>query len=341
MSAGRKRAAGAKDEGELLTALRFVMAAQYPAGDARGKAAYQQHCRFQNGYVIAFNGVLAAGHPVSEEMYGCPNTHLFIRALEKVRGAHSLTLLDNNSLSINGGAYRALVPCVAPVDIEGVIDDGAHWDLGDEFRTAGILAKTFSTDGAQTVLAASIITRSHSLVGTDGSAMVEAYHGWGMPEGLLIPVSFIDALAKVTHKIVKFGFTENRSLTIYFENGAWLRSQLYQEGVPNVGKVLDTLDMSGVVPVPEGFDSAVDAVSPFSETGAVFIEDNEVRSHETKDKGAQHACDGLPFSALVSVKYLTAIRPFTKKVDFTTYPNARIVCLGDNVRAVVSQRAWK
>lgn len=341
MSAGRKRAAGtAKEESTLLTGLRFVMAAQFAPGDAKAQAPYQQHCRFANGYVMAFNGILAAGYPVGEEMQGCPNTFLFIKALEKVRGAYSLTLLDNLSLSINGASFKANVPCITPVDLENIWDDGAQWDLGDEFRTAAIKAGVFSTDGAQTVMAASVLTLERSLVGTDGTVLVEAWHGWGMPPGLIIPMAFIDALAKIPFKLVKFGFTENRSLTVYFENGAWLRTQLYQENFPRVERVIDGLNMEGQTPIPADFWTALDAVVPFCETNTVLIENNELRSHENPAKGASHKCDGVPFARAFSHKYLHKLKPLVTHANFVASDDMAVLT-GEQLRVVLMKINWR
>lgn len=332
--APKARGGKAKDESELLTALRFIKIAQYASDDLKAQAAYQSHCWFTSGQVIGFNGVLAAGYPCLEEMHGCPNTVLFIKALEKIRGAYSLTLLNNHQLAISSNVFRALVPCIPPHAVEHIAADPGYWDMGDEWKRAAVEAGTFSADGAQTVLGASVVSLSHSLVGTNGSALVEAWHGFGMPSGLLIPMAFVDAIAKIPHKLIKFGYTENQSLTFYFENGAWLRTQLYQEGVPNVERVLNELNMSSCTAIPPEFYAALDAVSPFCETSSVVIDTNSIRSHDTKDKGASHLCDGLPFTRTFNHQWLAKIRAFVHKVDFTTYED-KVVFVGDKVRVVL------
>ena len=331
--AGKRNSSKAAAESPLLTALKFVMAAQYAPGDAAAHADYQQHSRFANGMVMAFNGVLAAGHPVGEELPTCPNTFLFIKALEKVRGAHSLTLLDNQTLSINAGAFRALVPCIAPINLEGIWDDGAQWDLDDRFRTACEAAGMFTTEGAATVLEAAIITNGQSVVGTDNKALVEAWHGCPMPVRQIIPMAFVKALAKVPHKIVKFGWTEDQSITVYFENGAWLRTQLYRETLPDVASFLDRVGMNNLTPMPAGFFEALDAVAPFTQGSGVHIENNEIMSHLTRDQGAQHKCEGLPFTRNLNHKYLTKLKSMATLADFASQDFA--VFVGDNVRVIL------
>lgn len=340
MTTGRKRAAGApkEQEIELLRALKFVSVASYAPGDVKAQADYQQHCVFVGGQVTTFNGVIAAGYPIGDEMDACPNTHLLVRALEKVRGAYALTVLNNNQLSITAHKFRALVPCVPQYNMQLVEQDPPNYALGDEIKDAAKIAGMFSTDGAQTVLQASIITRDFSFVGTNTAALVEAYHGHHMPAGLLIPVSFFDAVSKVSATVVRFGYTPDRSLTVYFDNGAWLRTQLYLEGIPDVDKVLDPLQMPLCTPVPEDFWSACDAVVPHSVNRTVYFENNRVMSHDNDAQGAQHQLDA-PFRKCINYDFLRKFMNHCTTADFVTH-SEMVVFGGDKVRGVVLCKRW-
>lgn len=338
---GRARAAGKpkEQETELLKALKFVSVAQYAPGDALAQSPYQQHCTFVGGQVVAFNGIIAAGYPVPDELGVCPNTHLFIKALEKVRGAYSLSELSNDKIVIKTDKLKVHVDCVAPYAMTMVTPDEGLYQIGDNIKDAAKAAGIYVTDGAQTVLQASIITRSHSFAGTNNQAIVEAYHGWHMPEGLLLPMSFFDTVAKVPLTITRFGYTPNQSLTIYFENGAWLRSQLYLEPVPDVGKILDAIEMSRCTDLPAGFWEACDAVVPHSIRKEVYFDHTRVMSHETDTTGAQHLLE-VPFRKLFSYDLLRKLQNYCPKADFVTHED-RAVFAGDNVRAVVMIKAWR
>lgn len=340
MTTARKRAAGApkEQELELLKALKFVSVAQYKPGDVQAQADYQQHCIFTNGQVIAFNGVIAAGYPISDEMDACPNTHLFARALEKVRGAYSLAVLNNQQLAVKTDKFRVLVPCVAQYNMQRIEPDPPLYACGDEIKDAAKAAGIFSTDGAQTVLQAAIITRDFSFCGTNNMAIVEAYHGWHMPAGLLLPVSFFDTVAKVPEKVVKFGYNPDLSLTVYFENGAWLRTQLYLEPVPDVGRVLDPLDMSRCTALPSGFWEACDAVVPHSVRREVYFDNTRVMSNDTDTQGAQHLLE-VPFRKLLSYDMIRKFMNHCDKADFVSHDDKAVFC-GDKVRGVVMVKRW-
>jgi len=340
MTTGRKRAAGApkEQELELLKALKFVSVAQYRPGDAAAQADYQQHCVFAGGSVVAFNGVIAAGYPIGDEMDACPNTHLFVRALEKVRGAYSLAVLNNQQLAVKTDKLRVLVPCVPQYNVIGVQPDPPLYACGDEIKDAAKAAGIFSTDGAQTVLQASIITSDYSFYGSNNAVIVEAFHGWHMPPGLLLPVSFFDTVAKVPEKVVNFGFTPDKSFTIYFENGAWLRTQVYLEPVPDLGKVLKPLDMSRCTKFPTGFWEACEAVALHSVKREVYFDQTRVMSHDTDTQGAQHQLE-VPFRKLLSYDMIRKFQNHCDKVDFITHDD-KVVFGGEKVRGVVMVKKW-
>lgn len=332
MSERKRRGTGSgeKEELPLLKALQFVGVAQRDEG-----VPYQTHCRFANGYVIAFDGILAAGYPVGEEMAGCPQTKLLIEALKRVKGAYSLTLLDNHELAIVTADFRALVPCLAPVDIAGIIADAPNYVLDDSWKLAALEAGTLCTDGATTVLAASVLTQEHSVVGTNNIGFIERLHKGHTPPGLCIPMSFVKAVAKVSEPLTKFGFSDG-SFTVYFESGAWLRTQLYQEQYPDMTRVFNLMNTHNSTPVPEKLFTAVEAVTRFSEDGLIYIDNDSVRSHNTPDKGAQHRCEGLPYQTRLNHKVVLAFKPFIKRADFMTHANA-VVFYGEGVRGLIAK----
>lgn len=326
-----------EQESQLLQALRFVKLAQQTGG----KASYQKHCQFvrdewQQQYVVAFDGILAAGHPIHDEMVGCPQTFLLIEALERVRGAYTMTMLDNARLSITSGAYRAVVPCEHLSMLMTPSPDPGNYQVDDRWKQAAVRAGTFCTDGAQTVMGASVITYGNRMVGTNGLVIVDAFHGYDMPPGLIIPMTFVKEVARVDAKLIRFGFSAD-SLTFYFDNGAWIRTQLYQEQYPDVSRILDPLIMTGCTDIPPEFFNAVAAVAPFSDTRLVIIDNNQIRSHRETNIGAQHQCEGLPYETImVNAEFMTKLKPFVSKLDASTYPNM-VVFLGEDVRAVLTR----
>lgn len=303
-----------KEESPLLAALRFVQAAQQEVG-----TVYQTHCRFTNindkPYVVAFDGVLAAGHPVIEEIPICPHTYRLIDALERVGGAMSLTAMDNRQLSIKSDKFRALVSCIGDGDLTYVWPDPPQWPLNDNFRKAAAVAGVFNSEGGQTVMQASVVSRDGSVIGTNGTVVIEAWHGIPTPPGMIMPMHFVKELAKVNKPITRFGFGGN-SLTVFFEGDAWLKTQLYQEQYPNVDKVLAWTETAHPAPLPKDIIEGARAVASFAEGQRIWIGDGRVQSHATTDLGAVYEAKGAKVAVSLNGKHLTAMAEVITQIDF-------------------------
>lgn len=325
-----------KEESPLLSALRFVSVAQAETGEP-----YKTHCRFINGYVVAFDGVLAAGHPAADvEANICPHTYRLINALEKATGAFSLSVLDTLQINIKTDKFRALVPAVSPDLIQFVGPDPYGWPLNDDFKTAADIATMFTTEGATVVAYAAGLTRDGSIVGTNGLVFIEARHGNPTPPGLIIPKQFFAALSKIGKKIVGFGFSQY-SFTVWFDDNSWLRTQLYvNEVFPSLDLVFAWADTARPTEIPKGMFDAIKAVTPFNEFGSIYFGEGEVRSHPTDDQGASHVVKGvLPTFGAYTAKHLLALEGIAHKFDFTGNERAAIFYNETNsVRGAIAKR---
>src|SRR6266481_1130849 len=90
----------------LLQALEFCSCVSEKLG-----VSYETHIGLRNHWAIAFNGIVAAGAPIMEDIYCHPHNLLLIEALSKCDDVFSLTQLDNGGrLSIKSGKFKAVVP---------------------------------------------------------------------------------------------------------------------------------------------------------------------------------------------------------------------------------------
>src|SRR5258708_8197669 len=92
----------------LLTALEFCSVVSEKLG-----ASYETHIGLKDNWAIAFNGIVAAGAPIVEDIQCHPHNLMLIEALSKCDENFSLTQLDNK-LSIKSGKFKAFVPCLDP-----------------------------------------------------------------------------------------------------------------------------------------------------------------------------------------------------------------------------------
>lgn len=245
---------------------------------------YAAHVQFVDGQLLGFNGILSAGTKCEQAFNICPHTDLLKRAIKKCGKIINFNEISDNVLSVTSDKFRAVVPCVPLVEMPDVEPDVNIAVIDDRivkgFDVLGPLVK----DDAKTVLEASILLQANSMVATDKVIMCEYWHGNSLPPNLIVPKTFINAVLASKKKLIGFGWTEGKSITFHFEDGSWLKTQLFQEGWP------DWLPIINIETHPVTFDQsifdAVEKVAEFSPDGIVYFSQGAVRSHDDMVQGA-------------------------------------------------------
>lgn len=322
-----------KEESPLLSALKFVALAQRDKGPT-----YQTHCRIFNPeqnktIAIAYDGILAVGVELPEELPDCcPNTLTFIHALERAKG-NTATTITESQVIVKTSKFRAVVPSVGPADLHMIYPDPAQYPLNDEFKRALIEASALTKEGAQTVVQASVMTKNGSIVGTNGHVIIEAWHGIPTPPGLAIPKAFIQALEKVNKKIERFGLSDI-SFTVWFDDGSFIKTQLYSERWPDIDSVLNELNGAKPTEMSRDFWEGVKTVAPFSQDGYIYLGDGEIRSHRDTEIATSYKCKGVPDNISMNIRFITSIEDLIKTVDFD-HSERLTVFFGDKIRGAM------
>jgi hypothetical protein len=316
---------------ELLEALEFVSIAQSDIGEPN-----QTHCTIAQHEVVAFNGILAAGFPVVEDITVCPNTNYLLKALRgKATDGLSITILGDGRLVVTSLPFRAVVPTMEFGKLAYARPDAIIAPLDARFRDALAIVAPVVAEGAQHVALACVYTKDGSLLATEGHVCLEAWHGNSFPPGLMIPKASAVAITKIKYPIIGFGFSAS-SLTIHYENKAWLKTQLYVEQYPNVQKLLDM--PTSYYPISEGFFRSLNSLAGLTKD-YIYFEDNEVRTSPIKGEGASFTSFGLPQRKTFNYKYLKIIEPYAKFIDFISESD-RLKFAGDTVRGIVMAATW-
>ena len=283
----KKRTAEApQPETNLLAALRFCGEITNDKGPIN-----ETHIHLGANWATAYNGVIAAGHPITEDIYGCPHAKLIIEALSKCNDNISFTQLDSSKLSIKSGKFKAIVSCIDPTLLHIAIPDQPIALIDDRFKEGLSIVGTVPNENAQLIYLASILMNGQSLISTTGKLIIEYWHGIDLPNGIALPKALVDPLTKTSKKLARFGFSQS-SVTFYFEDGAWIRSQLYAEKWPDIATVLDR--PSNAWPFSADFWNGLEAVAAFGE-GFVYFDMEALRSHrETWPRVRLLSVAGIP-----------------------------------------------
>lgn len=330
MARGRPKKSNEKAD-KLLTALAFVKVATKDTG----QGAYQRHIHIANNLIVAYDGVMAAGHPIDEDMHAYPEYEQFAAALKTCGKQLSFTI-DANTIEVKGDKIKATVQCLPPDAMHVVTPEPHAYAFGDEIKTALEVAMRYTREGATLVHETSVLLASGSAIGTNGKALVEYWHGVNLPD-LVLPRAFCAAVVKATAKLVGFGYTDGRAVTFYFDDGSWLRTQLYAEGYPMSAKtILNVANVAPVAPPAELF-TAVQAVAAFSEDGTVVFEGGQVHAyHMNNPTAAEYDVKDLNMSRRLryNADLLGKVSDLIKSIDLDTDPD-KLLWFGDNVRGCV------
>jgi hypothetical protein len=328
------RSKSIETKSSLLQALEFCAVVAEKIG-----APYETHVGLRNNWAIAFNGVVAAGAPIAEDLNCYPHTLLLVEALSKCSDSFTLTQLDSGRLSVKSGKFKAVVPCLDPALMQYAAPDPMIVPITNAFRDAVEAVGVLANENAQHILTASVLMNGPSVISTNRVMLMEAWHGLDLPPNVPLPKQFVAALVKQKKNLTGFGFSDC-SATFYFDDGCWLRTQLYSDEWPDVSHILNR--NANLWTIDPNFFKSLEAVIPFSEDGNIYSDTNLLKSHPDDGVGATFECNGVPKGFVYPAKQLMLMKPHVKKIDYmASGVHDSSYCLvfeGDQVRGVISGR---
>lgn len=311
----------------LIAALKFVAVAQKKAGPTNVQFAHVAH-----NWAAVFDGVLTVAHPIEEDLQACPHTLQFIDALSKADEELAITQLGPNTLSVTSGVFKGLIPCVGFDEVPIPAPDPQCAVIDDRIKAAFAAVAGLAQDGAPNATYAAVLLQAGSAVATNGAALLEYWHGIDLPPGMMLPKASAVAVAKAGPALTGFGFSPS-SATFYFENGAFIKTQLFGERYPHYAGIFEVPGLNAW-PVPPEFFKAVHAVESFSPNGNIFFEGGAVTSNIARDQASTYKVEGLPERMGFNAKLLSSVESHFKSVHFDAATN-KVIFFGENVRGAV------
>ena len=324
--ATRKKSAKPEDSSNLLQAVNFCLGAVKELGEV-----YQTHLILAHNWAVGFDGVLTAAHPITDDLTAYPHGDTLATALKRCATGTAITQGDDRTLKVSAGRLRASVPCAEPFPFPPPPDAPA---LDLEPDQSAALKRSLSEAGrpakdqADRTLFASVMLQSGTASGTDGIIVIESWHGLTIPGQLMIPKVFVKTLEKTDKTIAKIGGSDN-SLTVYFTDKSWLKTQLYRETFPDLGRLWEQVNADDVVPIPDHFFPGVDHLKAFAD-GRI-----EITASGMRNEKAEFDLDiKMPYErAILSSTHLLMLNGIVSK--YRLDPKASYFS-GENCRALLS-----
>lgn len=319
-----------REKAELLVSLEFL--AQLKGDDLTAL--------FRKNELVATDGVVTIGVPVTTSLEVCPRLRETIQALRIAGREFQITQLSDKLISLSAGPFTAQIPCiekeVSPA--ANIFPDQKIADLNSEFLAALIKAGMAADDKAPRLVESSILCRNGSVVASDGKCLVEIWHGNSFPV-VVIPKASATALAKTKKEPIGLGveYTENEisAITFHFKDGSWLKTQVYKEAWPNVDALFTGYDQLQYRPLPSDIFTAAENLSKFVKVSkSVTIADAALT---LGTEISQTLSESLGMSGRIDIDHLLILSGVVDRYAVMQIPNegSRIYLTGANTRAVV------
>lgn len=309
---------------ELRKAIEFIKPIQKKKGTIDLK-----HCLINNGWAVACDGVITMGTKVSDDISGCPQTTLLADALKFVGDDLAITT-TNRTMYITSGDYRAAIPCVEfdELLISAADENIAEVDNKVKEALKGLRYLTVKNSGIAHYTA--VLLQPSTAVSTNGHIILEYWHGWDLPQNMLIPKDAAKIIGNIKKDLVGFGYS-GPTATFWFEDGSFVKTRLFGERYPEYEHIFKTKTNDFEV-IPEGFFEAIKKVLLASETNAIYFKDGKITSnYSVENEASTFKFDKLPETSGYNGEYLLKLQKLMHKACFETEPSKCYFFSEDNV----------
>lgn len=323
-----------QESSELFNAIEFCSLANNSSPDL----AYTEHCCLsaETGTVYMSDGIVSCGCICPLEITANPHVNKLFSALKRMKHGHSLTLLDNKHLTIKSGRLKAVIPTIEYVADKLYPDRVIHSENIDAFLWALKTASIVTKDKADRLIHASVLGYQNSCYGTDNILLIECWHGLNLQQELTVPKTFITAIDKIKKKPTGLGYSD-KSLTIWFEDNSWMRTQMYDNCWPlnsinNIFKL--KADYS---PIPEGLQEGLDSLIPFLENdNSIILSNNMIYVKSLENIRSTYELDNLNVNDLkVNCKLMKLVAEHATEWDTQSQADRYVMFVGKSLRGML------
>lgn len=311
----------------MLDSLRFVQGAVAK----KDFVPVLQHFRIQNQTICGYNGSIALSSPIELDLDVMPKAAPFVKAIATCQETIQLHITPAGKLGVKSGKFKAFIECVQE-EFPDITPAGAHVPLNGHFLETLKLLEPFIAEDASRPWARGILLRGQSAYATNNVIIIEKWLGAPFPVEVNIPHAAVNELIRIKEEPISLQMDEN-SLTFHYENGRWLRTQLYTTQWPDISKIL--VQKNPPTSIPEGLWEALVEIKPFvDEAGRARLSPGKVFTHVEDGTGASVEVPAITTEGCFHYDQLGRLRDVANSIDLSGYPGP---CLfyGDNLRGAI------
>ena len=293
------------------------------------------HFCIEGGHVRSYNGTLALSSPIAFNLDCKPKATDLVKAINNCNETITLSMTDTGRLRIQSGSFKAFIECVQG-DTPHVMPEGEeiHFD-GEQLLKAVTTLERFVGSDASRPWSNGILLRGQSAFATNNVCLVEYWTGFQFPLVVNIPLLAVREMLRINEAPTHGQVTEN-SITFHYEDGRWIRTQLYNTEWPDLAKVLDA--PCKAEPLSDIIFEGAESLKPFADKmGRVYLEGETMRTHLDPNEGASFSLEGhVPYDleGIYQIEMLKLLKGVATSIDFSLFPSPAIF-YGDRLRGAI------
>lgn len=312
----------------FIDALQFVSLIHKNDGNLN-----KTHCRIENGMIYSYSEGVSIGIPIKEDLNACPHVIKFLSALKKCKEKVSITQLDSGRLSIKSGKFRAFVDC-APSDTLVLVEPDQNIAIVTPVIVTALSAVMPLLDDnpptGRSYLGGALLKKG-SVIGTNGKALLEYWHGIDLPPGIIIPKSSINIIIRCSKELIGFGFSDT-SATFHYDDGSFIKTQLYENNYPSTDSLFNSVGEK--TNISEEFFESVSAIKDFSEEGKIYFKKDGVYTSKNDNDGACYEVEGVLKEGCFNYKYLESVKEYFKEISLSP-DGVKLIFFGGPCRGII------
>jgi DNA polymerase III sliding clamp (beta) subunit (PCNA family) len=312
----------------MLTELRFVQGAVAK----KDFLPALTHFVIENGKVRGYNGKIALCSPIPFDIACKPKAGPLVRAIANCSDTVALSMTPAGRLRVQSGSFRAFVDCVEG-DTPHVEPTGEPTEInGEGFLAALKAVQPFVGEDASRPWTNGVLLRGQSVFATNNVSLVEYWVGSAFPITLNVPREAVKEIVRIDEAPIGAQL-DDKSLTLHYANGRWIRTQLLETNWPDLAAVLDKA--STQQPVDPQLFEGLEVIRPFvDKMGRVFFQDGGVTTHQVEGEGASFQLEGFGYDGVYNIEILRLLKDSATSIDWSSYPKP---CLffGDRLRGAL------
>jgi len=303
----------------MLDALRFVQGAV-------GKKDFipaLTHYRIKNGIITSYNGSIALSCPIACDLDCMPKAQPFFRAIKNCKETVSLHMTEAGRLAVQSGSFRAYIDCIPDESVTPVEPEGKFIEEFDGERIITALTECFpfvGVDASRPWSMGALIDGS-SVFATNNVILVQYYTGSKFPFVCNLPRQAVAEVLRIK-KIPVSVQGDATSVTFHYDDGAWLRTNLYSTEWPNMVSMILGAE-SNQQPIDKRLFEGIESLRSFNEGdiyNRVYLTEQGLATAKEDGVGAAYDIEGFELRGCYNISMLELLIDKIETADFTQYP---------------------